>query len=129
MLPTGARDVPLTVGDQRKIGIYEISRDQRVFARRVELAEWQSFLADQRTKPFLQMFVDGEVSHPSGVANLKGISTFIQTKNSDSQVLLLALISSSKSLLGKFRPFAFTSIRLIIDFWNVGSFHQKSFLS
>ena len=64
MLPAGARDILITIGSERKSGIYEASASGDTLARRVELPEWLSDAATARKKPFLQMFADGDIHMP-----------------------------------------------------------------
>ena len=65
MLPSGARQLAITIGTARKTGIYEISSSDDTLARLVELPDWLSRIATgKRTKPFLHMFASGEISHP-----------------------------------------------------------------
>jgi hypothetical protein len=65
MLPAGARDIYITIGDDRKGGMYELSSDGVILARRVELPEWLSDIAANRKKIFLKMFLEKEIQNPS----------------------------------------------------------------
>ena len=65
MLPSGARQLAITIGSYRKTGLYEISSSGDTLARLVELPDWLSRIATgKRKKPFLHMFTSGEIKHP-----------------------------------------------------------------
>ncbi len=75
MLGASAREVPLTINGQRKMGIYEESMKGDLVARRVELPEWlgEKALEKGAGKPFLARLVAGEIRHPhASIAESQG---------------------------------------------------------
>lgn len=66
MLGASAREVPLTINGQRKMGIYEESLKGDLVARRVELPEWlaEKALEKGAGKPFLSRLAAGEIKNP-----------------------------------------------------------------